>query len=45
LLRLVSTIAEPQPNKDDDGDTKQGGTLERLRMNIAGEIYNKQNIN
>ena len=45
LLRLVSTIAEPQPSKDDDGDTKQGGTLERLRMNIASEIYNKQNIN
>ncbi len=44
LLRLVSTIAEPQQDKDDESATKQGGTLERLRMNIASEIY-KQNIN
>lgn len=39
LLRLVATISEPTKDKDDDENSKCGGTLERLRLDIAKEIY------
>ena len=43
LLRLVTSISEVPEDKDKPG-AEQGSTLQKLRMDIANEIY-KQQIN
>lgn len=42
LLRLVATISEPQKDKDDDEGAKGNGTLEKLRIDMAKEIYKQE---